>query len=230
MWRRRQGRRSAAVRPAPARWVRISQSVLRSPRPLQPDDPASTHDLARRAQGRPREGFAELYARTAPAIVVWSRVHVREALRSRLDPEDVLQETAARAWQRFGEFDPQRGTFRNWIFGIARNVLLEALQRLGSSSHANAQLATGGLALLPDEATSITRSVARRETLANFARRVDALPREEQRLLLYRGLEERTHDEVAQLLNTSVEAAAKRWQRLRERLLADCGGEDFLAA
>ena len=194
------------------------------------DDLLSTDELARRAQSAPREGFSVLYGRMAPAIVVWARVHVRNALRSRLDPEDVLQETAARAWERFAEFDPERASFRNWIFGIARNVLYEALQKLNSGAASVSALSTARLCAVPDESTSITRSVARREALATFADRIGALPREEQRLLLYRGLEERTHDEVATLLNTSADAAAKRWQRLRERLVAEIGGEDFLAA
>jgi RNA polymerase sigma-70 factor (ECF subfamily) len=194
------------------------------------DDLLSTNDVARRARAEPREGFTELYRRVAPAVLVWARLHVRETLRSKLDPEDVLQESVARAWARFGEFDPRRASFRSWMFGIARNVLLEALQRVGAGAHAASPLTTHGLLSLPDETTSVTRSVARRETLASFAAHVGSLPREEQRLLLYRGLEERTHDEVAQLLQTSPDAAAKRWQRLRDRLVAEIGGEDFLAA
>lgn len=194
------------------------------------DDSLSTQELALRARSAPHEGFAQLYARVAPALLVWGRLHVGEALRARLDPEDLLQETAARAWRGFADFDAKQACFRTWMFGIARNVLLEALKRLRSSPGAAAHLSTGAMLVTPDDATSLTRSVVRREDLTAFARHVDGLPRDEQRLLVYRGLEERSHDEVAQLLNTSPEAAAKRWQRLRERLFAELGGCDFLAA
>lgn len=116
------------------------------------------------------------------------------------------------------------------MFGFARRVLLESLER-ASSATADAQpLATAQFAALPDDATSVTRSVARRESLDVFARHVDGLPRDDQRLLLYRGLEERPHDEVARLLDTTPEAAAKRWQRLRDRLSAELVEVDFLAA
>jgi RNA polymerase sigma-70 factor (ECF subfamily) len=193
-------------------------------------DPESTEQLARAARERPREGFAELYRRVAPAVAVWSRLHVHEGLRARLDPEDVLQETLTRAWQRFDEFDPERSSFRNWLFGIARNVLLEAFRKLSSASAVRSNASTLTLSVVPDTATSITRDVARRESLRSFAERVRALPREDQRLLLYRGLEERTHDEIARLLNVSPDAAAKRWQRLRAELLDEIANEDFLAA
>jgi RNA polymerase sigma-70 factor (ECF subfamily) len=197
---------------------------------VSPSEPDYTERLVRAARERPSEGFAELYRRVAPAVVVWSRMHVHEGLRARLDPEDVLLETLVRAWQRFDQFDPARSTFRNWLFGIARNVLLEAFRKLSSSSATSTPVTGLTLSLVPDTATSITRDVARRESLLEFAARVRALPREDQRLLLYRGLEERTHEEVGQLLNVSPEAAAKRWQRLRAELLDDPKSDDFLAA
>ncbi|MCC7013123.1 MAG: sigma-70 family RNA polymerase sigma factor [Planctomycetes bacterium] len=197
---------------------------------MKPDDALSTQELALRARHAPAEGFAGLYARCAPALLVWARIHLPDGLRARLDPEDVLQETLARAWRQFETFDPARAAFRAWIFGIARHVLFESLHRL-SAAPANAQqCATGAWSRLPDEATSLTRALARREALASFSRRVAALPREDQRLLLYRGLEERSHEEIAQLLTTSPAAAAKRWQRLRAQLVAEIGGDDFLAA
>lgn len=201
--------------------------------PERPDGRESTHstdELARRARGRRADGFAELYRRVAPALLIWARVQIHASLRARLDPEDVLQETAARAWQRFGEFDPERAGFRNWIFGIARNVLLEAFRQLAVGGATKPGGFTSLIGTLPDTETSITREVARRESLAQFSERIHALPRDEQRLLLYRGLEERSHEEVAQLLNVSIEAATKRWHRLRDRLVAEIGGEEFLAA
>ena len=190
----------------------------------------NTRELVERAKLAPSEGFAALYQRVAPALVVWTRIHIRQNLRSRLDPEDVLQETAMRAWQRFDSYDPLRANFRAWIFGIARNVLFEAIGQLSHATKAASPLTTSSLGALPDDATSITRAASRREQLSSFAAHVDSLEREDQRLLLYRGLEERTHEEVGKLLNTSAETAAKRWQRLRDRLVAEVGGEDFLAA
>ena len=199
-------------------------------RPDDRDEHLNTQDLARRARAAGSEGFAELYRSVAPAILVWARVQIHANLRSRLDPEDVLQETAARAWQRFAEFDPERANFRTWIFGIGRNVLLEAFRKLNVVGPIVSGGITSMIGTLPDTETSITRDVARRESLAAFSEHVSALPREEQRLLLYRGLEERSHEEVAQLLNVSIEAATKRWHRLRDRLLAEIGGEEFMAA
>ena len=73
---------------------------------------------------------------------------------------------------------------------------------------------------LPDEATTITRRVARDEGLAAFVRRLEELDDDDRRLLMYRGLEGLAHRDVGELLGVSEETAKKRWLRLRERLSA----------
>ncbi len=164
--------------------------------------------------------FEELWSEAAPAVCAWLEIHVRDALRVHLDPEDALQEVACRAFDSFARFDPAAGPFRAWVFGIARNVLYRALTQVGRG------LASGGaprldgavLGRLPDTTTSITRRVARDESLARFVAEVRALDEDDRRLLLRRGLEGRSHDEIASELGISPDAAIKRWTRLRERL------------
>jgi RNA polymerase sigma-70 factor (ECF subfamily) len=181
--------------------------------------------------GRPGH-FDELWRRVAPAVYSWASLHLRPALRARLDPEDVTQEVACRAWAGFATWNEAQGPFRGWIFGIARNVLREALRRLASEPAARGAslLTTGHLAALPDTATGVTRAVARDEGLRRFLGRVDALPDDERQLLLFRGLEGLTHAEVATLLSASPDAVAKRWQRLCDRLRNEPRWADIIAA
>ncbi len=180
----------------------------------------STDALARVVRSGDAEAFGEAWGRVTPAVFAWASLHVRPALRARLDPEDVLQEVAFRAWTRFGSWDPERGSFRNWVFGIARNVLHEVLRRMAAEALTRSKdmLSTEGMAALPDSATAMTRVVVRDESLLRLLGAVEALPDGDRRLLLLRGLEGLSHTEVAELLDTTPDAVAKRWQRLCLRL------------
>ncbi len=209
---------------------------MNDPRSREPDAPARpeeprTEELVERARGDPGGAFAELYGKVAPAVYGWAGLHLRGALRARLDPEDVLQEVSCRAFERFATFDPAQGEFRAWIFGIARNVLHKALRQLARpEAPAAADAWAPGVTALPDTATSITRRVARDESLQEFVDAVGEWSEEDRKLLILRGLEGLPHEEVARRLGLNTETAAKRWQRLRERLRQDPRSLALLAA
>ena len=165
------------------------------------------------------EGFVARWDAVAPAVAAWARLRVRPGLRRRLDPEDLVQEVCARAYVGAAGFDPERGAFRRWVFGIAGNVLREALVQLGREPRGAVSLSgTGLLARLPDDATAVSRRVARDEALAGFCAWVDGWEGPERELLVLRGLEGRPHAEVAEILGLATETVKKRWQRLAERV------------
>ncbi len=173
----------------------------------------------------PSNGFDALYRDVAPALFSWISLHVWAPLRADLDPEDVLQEVACRAYAGRESFDSELGDFRAWIFGIAKNVLLGALQRVdrGRAGPGREWLTTGGLARLPDEATSVTGHVARDDQLAAFLERVETLPEEDRLLVMLRGLERLPFDDVGRSLGLTPGTAAKRWERLCARLREGSG-------
>lgn len=179
-------------------------------------------DFARRDS----RDFARAFQSVAPALVAWSRLRVLKPLQRRIDAEDIVQEVCCRAWAGYAGFDALRAPFREWVFGIARNVMKEALVALGRPDLKPALMGGGGgstasgLSALPDELTSLSRRAARDEELARFVNQAAGLPEEDRRLLLYRGVEGLSHAEVAERLGISCEAAEKRWERLRARLAA----------
>jgi RNA polymerase sigma-70 factor, ECF subfamily len=79
------------------------------------DDDATLVRLAR--TGGP-DAFAPLVARHAPALLAW----IGHGLG--LDAhtcDDVAQETFLAAWRHLRTWDAARGSFRGWLFAIARN-------------------------------------------------------------------------------------------------------------
>lgn len=162
--------------------------------------------------------FSALHGKVAPRLWSWAAVHIGPALRTKVDPEDLLQEVASRAWRRFDDYDPLQGPFDAWALGIARKVLGEALARLARGHASGAQWSTTDWSRIPDDATRATAQVAREEQLQAFVAWSDTLERDDRRLLMYRGLEGWSHADVGKLLGITEATASKRWDRLRERL------------
>ena len=57
----------------------------------------------------------------AGALHAWARRQVADPA----EAEEVVQETLVRAWRKQEQYDPSRGSERAWLFGIARNVVID---------------------------------------------------------------------------------------------------------
>lgn len=181
-----------------------------------------TRNLALDAQGGNRDAFSTLFEKVAPDLYVWASVRITNPQRSFIQPEDLLQETWTRALEKVSAQNFEETPFRPWLFAIARNVLLEALRYQRRQAE---RIRAGGrstfLTYLDrryDEATRLTQRLARDEELETMRQKITALSEDEQKLVLYIGLEQLSMAEAAERLEISADAVSKRWQRLRGRL------------
>lgn len=62
-----------------------------------------------------------LHTDHADALFTWALGKAPD----RRDAEELVAETIVKAWKRYGQFDSNRGSERAWIFGIARNALID---------------------------------------------------------------------------------------------------------
>ncbi len=81
---------------------------------------------------------------------------------------------------------------------------------------------------VPDTTTSVTRRVARQEELTRFLEHVQRLSEADRMLPMFRGLEGLSHREVGALLGVEEKTAAKRWDRLCQRLREEASLPDAL--
>jgi len=193
------------------------------PTPSDELDQSLTQRLAKGAQRGEPGSFDELYGRLAPALFAWASLRARSALGGRVAAEDLVQEAWYRAHRAFPQFDAARVPFRRWLFRIAKNVLLEAIRKVPSlplGPGAAGESTRVRLFDRPDEATSVTRRLARDEAVRDFQSYLKELPAEDQDLVLHLGIEGLTNAEAARRLGISTDAATKRWQRLRAHLRA----------
>lgn len=157
--------------------------------------------------------FDQLYARLAPALYAWAVLRAPRGI----EPGDLLGETWLRAVRSVHEFDPGRASFRAWIFGIAKKVLLHELRALARRDTTH-EASGRDLSGVPEGVTSLSLRCAREESMLRFLERIGGLAREERELVLYCGLEGSSCREAATRMGLTEEATLKRWQRLRAEL------------
>lgn len=106
-------------------------------------------DLARHRQGD-SEAFGRLFVRHAPVVLAICR----KELNGRGDPDDALQETFIRAFQKLNELADCRG-FRPWLYAISRFVRSElARSQRRRAAHEGAAVIQANTASLIDDASA----------------------------------------------------------------------------
>lgn len=196
--------------------MKENSQVPSDPELVSPD----TGFLARRVQKGDRAAFQKLYDKVAPSLYAWTRLRLQGGPSAGLDPQDVLQEVWLRAVRGFASYD-ERGSFRGWLLGITKNVLLQSYRNRSYDELRGAGAAAGGeLAAMdcPDSVTSISMRLTKDESIQHFLEYVGGLAADDRMLVLYCGFEEVTCAEAATRLGLSHEATSKRWQSLRARM------------
>jgi len=188
-----------------------------SSRAEDPDGPEGTREIVRRARQDGAAGFRGLYERLAPSLHAWVRLRTAARSVAHGDPEDLLQEVWLRAFEEFPSYDPARSSFRAWIFGIAKNVLYETWRREGRRGESlSPGERSAALQAWPDVATTVRTRLARDESMDRFLNRAADFDATDRMLLLHCGFEDMSRPQAARQLGIGVEAAEKRWQRLRD--------------
>jgi RNA polymerase sigma factor (sigma-70 family) len=136
--------------------------------------------------------------------------YVATLLRDRGAAEDVTAAAFERAYRKRSRFDPDRGSPRAWVFGIARNAALDELRRRGRRAEITAEPVDDG-ASVPQVAEQSERLLALRSALGRLSRR----ERELISLKFFAGL---SNAEIAATLRISESNAGTRLHRAVAKL------------
>ncbi len=131
--------------------------------------------------------------------------------RNDADREDLAQEICAQLWRSFGRYDEAR-PFSTWMYRIALNVAISRARYDGVHNPPTAPIDGEKAALIP--ARAAREPDERIEVLNRVIARLDPLNRA--LALLY--LEERSYQEIADVLGLTKTNVATKISRLKERI------------
>lgn len=172
----------------------------------------TTH-LRTRIRAGDSSAFAELFDSSARAVY-------NHAFRLTADwstAEDVMAATFMEAWRRRDTVDPEGGSLRPWLLGIATNTARNQC-RSNRRYRAAAQAAAAAERSMPDHAEQVADRLDGRQRLATVITALAGLRRPEREvvaLCLGEGLD---YEAAAQVLGIPVGTVASRLSRARKRL------------
>ena len=164
-----------------------------------------------RALTDPAARFSSVYRATYPEVL-------RYAKRRSPHPEDVAAETFTTAWRRVDDLPVEMDDARAWLFGIARNTILNARR----SSHRRTALAIR-LDAHPQPALVDEGDLA--VVLIDLVRAWDQLGVDDQECLALTVLDGLDAAHAAQVLGINAAAYRNRLSRARARLRAHLEAE-----
>jgi RNA polymerase sigma-70 factor, ECF subfamily len=137
-------------------------------------------------------------------------------VRSPADAEDLAQEAFVRLWRALPLYDG-RASFSTWLYVIARNACLSELRRRGArptdplddeAAHSATRLAPG----------------APLESRLDCETLVATLDEPQRRIVRLFYLEERSYEQVAEMLDMPINTVRSHLHRARKRLAATSAG------
>jgi RNA polymerase sigma-70 factor, ECF subfamily len=172
--------------------------------------PGEVDVLVAAATAGDEEAFSQLVDRYRREL----QAHAYRIVRSHEESEDLMQETFLRAWRMRESFEG-RASFRAWLYRIATNASLNALERRSRRQ--------GDERGLIDEVASPAAEpedelVSKETVELAFLAAVQHLPPRQRSVLIVRDVIGWSAKETAELLDMSVVSVNSALQRARENL------------
>jgi RNA polymerase sigma-70 factor (ECF subfamily) len=181
----------------PSRWT--PEAAMQAPMTADLEQPSLEALIVAIAERRDREAFTQLFGHFAPRV----KSYLLRGGMSAAVAEDMMQDVLLTVWHKAVQFDPARASAPAWIFGIARNLKIDALRR-------------SRLAILePDISEEVQvpladAIVAAEESSRAIRRAIETLPPDQITILQLAFFEDLTHGEIEKVLNVPLGTVKSR--------------------
>ncbi len=135
-------------------------------------------------------------------------------LGERTEAEDVAQEAMLRLWRMAEDWQPGRAQLATWLYRVAANLAIDRLRRRRPAAP------VAVLETLPDPGPGAEAALAGRDRAAALDAALLALSERQRLAIVLRHIEELSQEEVAAVMELSVEAVESLLSRGRRSLRA----------
>jgi RNA polymerase sigma-70 factor (ECF subfamily) len=185
------------------------------PAPEKKSDPDL--DLMRRVAANDAEAVATLYDRFGSLVYRLAY----QAMPTRADAEDAVQEVFVRLWRTADRYDPKRAALVTWVMLISRRHLVDRLRRARARVKATALDEKQGQQTQAPEAARPDAGIQRDERFAELMVRISRLPELQRTVVTRAYLGGQTLRQIGEELKTPIgtvkSALSRALVRLRER-------------
>jgi RNA polymerase sigma-70 factor, ECF subfamily len=162
------------------------------------------------------EAFARLYRRRQGNVFRFAlQMSGSTAL-----AEDVTQEVFLGLMRKGSTFDPERGTVKAFLLGIARNLVLSRLTRERFYVQMGSENDRADVAAMPCDKPGPVEAFVRGETIDQVRRAILSLPAQYREVVALCELQELSYAEAAVLLDCAIGTVRSRLHRGRALLSA----------
>ena len=172
--------------------------------------------LMRRIAGNDEHAVALMYDRFGSLVYRMAY----QAMPTRADAEDAVQEVFVRLWRTAGRYDPKRAALVTWVMLLSRRHLVDKLRRTHTRVRA-ASLEAGIGSALPDRPIDMSR-LEQDERFKVLLARVATLPELQRKVVTRAYLGGQTLRQIGEELNTPIgtikSALSRALVRLREKV------------
>ncbi|MGB2790925.1 MAG: sigma-70 family RNA polymerase sigma factor, partial [Candidatus Moraniibacteriota bacterium] len=132
------------------------------------------------------------------------------------DIEDILQETFIKVYKNLNAFDGDL-TFSTWIYHICRNTVIDSIRKK-SSRPKTIGLDTEDFAHLFQDPVNIIQTIDAQEQLKKIAAIIESLPLIYREVLILKFLEEKSYEEIMDIVEKPKGTVASLINRGRKLL------------
>lgn len=140
------------------------------------------------------------------------------------DAEDILQETFIKAYRNINDYDPE-AKFSSWIYRIAHNQTIDTIRKRKIVA-ASFSIDANDAAQFLHAATDIGAETERSDTLSHIESIIRELPETYREALILRFLEEKSYEEIMDILELpkgSVATLVHRGKKLLHEKMSETG-------
>jgi RNA polymerase sigma-70 factor (ECF subfamily) len=188
-------------------------------------DREATQSTIQRAREGDRGSFDSLVADSRASLEAHVDRRIGRYLRGRVEPEDVLQETYARAWRSIAGFrGKDSSTLLGWLKGIAEHVILDLISRHKRKDIIYVEETPDS----PDREPTPSKGLRREERFSRLQKALDGLSPEQREVITLVRIEGLKIKEAASKMHRTPNAATKLLIRALKKLKDAFGDTESL--